>query len=168
MRGWLSQLRLRMGRACSGGGAPAEHALKRRPRNHSLSTSLTPYQVIDYGFNLVISDVDAVWFRDPAPLFDRHKLVGACGLKSSDGGSSSNKLPLPDRAAVCGAQQNPHQAAASLDLPITADVLVGLDHGESINAPGDDGLETFFHPDGCDFNTGGWGACRAALVSSSL
>ena len=35
-----------------------------------------------------------------------------------------------------------------------ADVIVGLDHGDTANERGDDGLETFFHPVTCDFNTG--------------
>lgn len=64
--------------------------------------------VADWGFNLVISDVDVVWFRDPLPLFAKHA---------------------------------------------HADLIFSEDGTQSINSPGDDGLETngdAYH----DFNTG--------------
>ncbi len=32
--------------------------------------------VVDYGFNLVISDVDVVWFKDPRQLMAAHPGVG--------------------------------------------------------------------------------------------
>jgi hypothetical protein len=32
--------------------------------------------VVDYGFNLVVSDIDVVWFKDPLPLFARHPDAG--------------------------------------------------------------------------------------------
>ncbi|KAL4425402.1 hypothetical protein ABPG75_009418 [Micractinium tetrahymenae] len=48
--------------------------------------------VVDFGFNLVISDVDAVWFRDPLPLFAEHAAAGKEQhlLFSHDGTSSRN------------------------------------------------------------------------------
>lgn len=34
--------------------------------------------VVDYGLDLVVSDVDVVWFRDPRSLISQHPDVGAC------------------------------------------------------------------------------------------
>ena len=34
-------------------------------------------EVVDWGFNLVVSDVDVVWFKDPLPLFAQHPHAGA-------------------------------------------------------------------------------------------
>ncbi len=36
--------------------------------------------IVDYGFNLVVSDVDVVWFRDPTELLDRFPRAGERGL----------------------------------------------------------------------------------------
>jgi hypothetical protein len=33
-------------------------------------------EVVDWGFNLVVSDVDVVWFKDPLPLFAQHPHAG--------------------------------------------------------------------------------------------
>ncbi|KAL4457956.1 hypothetical protein ABPG75_012821 [Micractinium tetrahymenae] len=44
--------------------------------------------IIDYGFNLVVSDVDVVWFRDPAELLDRFPRADL--LVGLDHGSSDN------------------------------------------------------------------------------
>ena len=32
--------------------------------------------VAEWGFDLVVSDVDVVWFRDPLPLFEQHAHAG--------------------------------------------------------------------------------------------
>ncbi|EFN52091.1 hypothetical protein CHLNCDRAFT_59017 [Chlorella variabilis] len=32
--------------------------------------------IVDWGFNVVVSDVDVVWFKDPLPLFDIHQDAG--------------------------------------------------------------------------------------------
>jgi hypothetical protein len=34
-------------------------------------------EVVDWGFNLVVSDVDVVWFKDPLPLLAQHPHAGA-------------------------------------------------------------------------------------------
>ena len=48
-------------------------------------------EVVDWGFNLVVSDVDVVWFKDPLPLFAQHPHAG--------GHPCSSWLPAAD--AVC-------------------------------------------------------------------
>jgi hypothetical protein len=58
--------------------------------------------VVDYGFNLVVSDIDVVWFKDPLPLFARHP--DADLLFSEDGGASRN-APGDDGLEEGG---NPH------------------------------------------------------------
>ena len=66
--------------------------------------------VADWGFNLVISDVDVVWFRDPLPLFAKHAHAG--GRQAAPGGASqaagtrraAGMAPacrLPPRALCC-------------------------------------------------------------------
>lgn len=55
--------------------------------------------VVDFGFNLVVSDVDAVWFKDPLPLFEQH--AAADLLFSHDGTSSRN--PPGDSGLEVGA-----------------------------------------------------------------
>lgn len=44
--------------------------------------------IVDWGFNVVVSDVDVVWFKDPLPLFDIHQ--DADLLFSEDGTGSHN------------------------------------------------------------------------------
>lgn len=46
--------------------------------------------VIDWGFHLVVSDLDVVWFKDPMPLFQAH--AAADLIFSHDGTSSHNEV----------------------------------------------------------------------------
>ncbi|EFN56520.1 hypothetical protein CHLNCDRAFT_144132 [Chlorella variabilis] len=53
--------------------------------------------VVDYGFNLVVSDVDVVWFRDPRTLMAAHPDVGGPHLRphgSSSSGVGDSGLEL--------------------------------------------------------------------------
>ena len=116
--------------------------------------------VVDYGFNVVMSDVDVVWFKDPRPLFAEHPAVGKFGVGKGLGrgqlGGAGVCLPLPP----CLPPNHLPCFLSRLPACLPADVLVGQDHGYTANAPGDAGLEVSFHPNLSDFNTGkrvaGW------------
>jgi hypothetical protein len=35
-------------------------------------------KVLPWGFNIIVSDIDAVWLRDPLPLFAQNPHAGEC------------------------------------------------------------------------------------------
>ena len=63
--------------------------------------------IVDWGFNLVVSDVDVVWFKDPLPLLSKHPEAG-----KQRGGRRGSCLPLNLAAGRCVAPPAaPHSAA---------------------------------------------------------
>ena len=62
--------------------------------------------VVDFGFNLVVSDVDAVWFKDPLPLFEQHAAAGEARARGfcAWGHAGRRPLKLPQGVLRAGRQ----------------------------------------------------------------
>jgi hypothetical protein len=93
--------------------------------------------MVDWGFNIVMSDVDVVWFKDPLPLFSIHK----------DAGKSPKSPPSP----FPWFRRNRDCTLLLLICP--ADLMFSTDVLASSNDLGDNGLEKNGNPQQ-NYNTG--------------
>ena len=132
--------------------------------------------VIDWGFNIVVSDIDVVWLKDPRQLFTLHPFAGrvfshAIKCRGQRGESVCMRLS-GQRGAACrdaAARALPLDAAARPPSPpcARADFMLSHDGTWSRNPKGDDGFER----EGSvhyNFNTGARGAPCTARPPSPL
>lgn len=138
--------------------------------------------VVDWGFNVVVSDVDVVWFKDPLPLFAKHPHAGTlCSLwlralqlhvraakaGRAEGGGGGRALTQAPQAV-----QAPRSAVLTSAGPPApplfcraADLLFSVDTVSSQNPPGDEGLE-LRGGTSTNYNTGGVGGSWQGALSN--
>jgi len=82
-------------------------------------------------------------------------MVRAWGVAAQPGAPLAAPRSRGRVAQSTAALAKPRRTLHTPALP--ADFIAGLDHGSSLNKPGNDGLDVGFDPRFSDFNTGGSG-----------